>query len=98
MLYSVSGSLVFGPAHALFDRRVGDGEDRNRDQNDDAWKHQPLGAISGGRDPQVVFGDLTEGKPEGKRRPRPAEFNHEVSNDAKNYRCDNVVDIVIGRE
>ena len=31
-LYRVLGPLVFGASHALFDRRIGDGEDRDRDQ------------------------------------------------------------------
>ena len=44
-LDGVFGPFVFGSAHPLFDGRIGDGEDRNGDQNDDAWEQEPLSPV-----------------------------------------------------
>ncbi len=59
-LHRVFWPLVFGSTHTLFDRGVGDREDRQRDQPYDRWKQQPFSAVGGGGDPQIVLGDFAE--------------------------------------
>src|SRR5215510_1552689 len=97
-LHRVFRSLVFGLAHTFLDSRIGDGEDRNGDQNNDAWEHQPFRPISSGGNPQIILGDLTKRQPKYQGWPRPPPLKHEIANGAENESHNNVGKIVVSRK
>ena len=60
-LHCVFGAFVFGFTHAFFDGRIGDGDDRDRNQDQHGREQEPFGAVRRGGDPEVVFRDLPKG-------------------------------------
>src|SRR5215510_2951517 len=97
-LLRVFRSLVFGLAHTFLDSRIGDGEDCNGDQSNDAWEHQPFRPISSGGNPQIILGDLTKRQPKYQGWPRPPPLKHEIANGAENESNNDVGQVVIGCE
>src|ERR1044071_4828037 len=47
-LHCVFGAFVFGFTHAFFDGRIGDGDDRDRNQDQHGREQEPFGAVRSG--------------------------------------------------
>src|SRR3970282_1000307 len=97
-LHHVIRLLVLRLASALFDRGVGDNDYSKDNEGNDAGENQPLAAVGGGRDPKIVFRDLTQDQSQDQRRPRPALQDHVVAHDAEYKSNDEIVEAVIGGE
>src|SRR6266481_4141484 len=97
-LHCVFGPLVLGLTDALFYCRIGNCDDSNSNENENAWKHQPLRPVRGRGNPQVIFCDLSQRESQYKGRPRPAEFEHKVAGEAENQSYNDIEKVIVRRK
>src|SRR3989338_3200245 len=92
------GTLVLRFASSLFYGRVGDHDDREHNQNDDARKEKPFSPVGRCRNPVVFFAYLAKDQAKDQRWPRPTVEHHEVTQDTEEDRCHQIVQMVVGGE
>src|SRR6185436_9018112 len=82
---------------ALLDVRIRDDDRHDKDENHDDRMREPAEAIAGHRNEQVSFDDFAENETQDKRRARPTEQHHEITEDAEAQGHHQIDDLAIGR-